>query len=298
MKAMLCKASVLAFVAVTFLETSARADFAGDVAEARSRVPLLFTAVDDVVAHADEIDAQGRKAGIPPTARLKALGPNALFPMLDVLVTGRGLSAVRTDSARDALRIGLLEAIGSVRDGRAVPFLERELAAATAPRLVRAAATALARIGTDGAVDVLDRSLQTARADDTARQRAVLEGLHDCRRARAASLLAARLDVTADESTATLLARSLGGVANAWAWLAMADRTELVATRDLAAGALLRAYVQRSGEAREAAAKALLVVDAPDMSARIARARSGASADVAAALDALSARLARNPARL
>lgn len=294
MKTLLAKASVLAFLAVTTIGTPARAD----VAEARSRVPLLFTAVDDVVAHADEIDAQGRMPGIPLTPRFKALGPNALFPMLDVLVTGRGLSAVKTASARDALRVGLLEAVGGVRDARAVPVLERELASATEPRLVRAAATALARVGTDGAVDVLERALATTRPDDAPRERALLEGLHDCRRTRAAALLAARLDATRDEATAKVLARSLGGAANAWAWLALADRTELAPTRDVAAGALLRAYVARRGEAREAAAKALLVVDAPDMPARIARARAQADADAAGALDALSARLAQNPARL
>lgn len=274
----------------------AKADLAADVAEARARVPQVFRAVNDVVTHAEELDARSRAPGLPLTPRLRALGPNALFPMLEVLE--RGLPPM-APSARDALRVGLLEAVGSIRDARAVPVLERELARATTPSHVRGAATALARIGTDPALTVLARAELAAKKSDPERQRLILEGLHDCRREAAAKLLASRLaEPGVGDGLARVLVRSLGGVGNAWAWRASSDVTERDATRRIAATALLRAYLEREGEAREAAAKALLVVDDPGTPVDVGAARAAADADHRAMLDRLAERLAANPARL
>lgn len=287
--------------ALTLMSPDAKADLQGDIAEARGRVPQVFRAVEDVVVHAEELDAKARARGIPFTPRLKALGPNALYPMLEVVITGKGVPKTLSPSARSALMIGLFEAIGSVRDERAVPVLEKELDRATDDRLVRATSAALARIGSDAAVAILERAAKAARARGDAglaRERAVLGGLHDCRREAAARLLAARLDGGVDDATARIVLHSLGGVGNAWAWRALPASAESAPTRALATEALLRAYVARSGEVREAAAKALLVIDDPSLPTLLARAKAGASPDARPALDALELRLRDNPARL
>lgn len=294
-------ALVLSFGALVSTSSVAKADLQKDIAEARGRVPQVFRAVEDIVLHAEDLDAKARVRGIPFTPRLKALGSSALFPMLEIVTTGKGIPQGLSPSARSALMVGLFEAIGSVRDERAVPILEKELDRATDERLVRATSTALARIGSDAAVAFLERAAKAARARGdagVARERAILEGLHDCRREAAARLLVARLDGGADDATARILVRSLGGVANAWAWHALPASAESGPTRALATEALLRAFVARPGEVREAAAKALLVVDDPSLPALLARARASASADTARALDELDVRVRENPARL
>jgi hypothetical protein len=133
------------------------------------------------------------------------------------------------------------------------------------------------------------------------RERAALTGLHDCRREAAAKLLAARLDdPKIDDATARVVIHSLGGAGNAWAWKTVpsARQPEQSATRALAARALVRAYVRFGAtELREAAAKALLVVDDASTSALITEAKRTANADVQSALTALEQRVAKNPTR-
>ncbi len=285
-------------LSLLFGASAAHADLAKDIADARAQTPEVFRAVDDVVTHADELDARSRVRGIPFTQRFRALGRNALFPMLEIVQGSKPLPSKLTPSARDAVRVGLLEAIGSIRDDRAVPVLERELAQATDTRIVRAASTALARIGSDASLAILERAAASAQRTNVERERAVLEGLHDCRREGAAKLLVARLDQGADEPTLRIVVRSLGGVANAWAWRALPASPEMARTRDIASAALLRVYLSRSGDLREAAAKAILVVDDPATPSLLTRARASATADQVAALEELAARFRDNPARL
>ena len=90
---------------------------------------------------------------------------------------------------------------------------------------------------------------------------------------------------------------ALGHVGSAWAWQTLADRSQEAASREIAARALVSAYVQYAGDARDAAERALLVVDEQHTDALIEAARRGASTDVALALDELARRFARNPMR-
>lgn len=285
-------------LAAALLSGSAHADLAKDVADARARTPEVFHAVDDVVSHAEEIDARSRVRGMPLTQRFRALGPNALYPMLEIVSGAKPLPAALSTSAEGAVRVGLLEAIGSIRDDRAVPVLERELAQASDVRIVRAASTALARIGSDAAYRILEREQLAAQKTNVERERAILEGLHDCRRTPAAKLLVARLDAGADDATARILLRSLGGAANAWAWRALPASPEMTTTQNIASSALLRAFATKTGDLRETAAKALLVVDDPTTPQQIAQLRTKASPDLAGALDELARRFRDNPARL
>ncbi|HVJ89251.1 MAG TPA: hypothetical protein VM580_05560, partial [Labilithrix sp.] len=166
-------------------------------------------------------------------------------------------------------------------------------------RTTRAAAEGLARIGTDEALSILTTEATKARGaqrESSARELAILSGMHDARRETAARFLESRLR-DADHATARIIVKSLGGVGNAWAWKTISDQTEASATRRIAAKALVEAYVKFTGDVRAQAAKAILVVDDASTPSLIAEAKKGASHDVAGALDTLEVRFAKNPAR-
>ncbi len=279
------------------LPVASRDKLRAEIEAARREVPELYKQTYAVAARANELDGASRVKGAPFTLQFKALGPRALHPMLEMLAFDAHAPKDLTETAARALRLGLVEAVGIVRDGRAVPVLSALVA--TGERddaIVRSAAEALGRIGTDEALDVARGALAKA-PTGSERERAVLEGFGAFKRLAAAKLLAARLAQKPDDATARVLARSLGGVGNAWAWTALTDRTEEAETRDLAARALVMAVSQHRGEARAAIERAVLVVDAPTTRAHLAEARRSANADVLPALDALEKKLAANPTR-
>lgn len=270
-----------------------------DIAKARTEVPELFKAVNDVVAHAKELDAQARAPGVPLTLHFKALGPRALMPLIDVLAFDGPAVRDLNETASSALRVGLIEAIGIIRDGRAVPVLAQVLETTREESVVRASSEALSRIGNDEALASLTTSLQKADATrNLGRTRAILSGMHEFRREAGARLLATRLDSERDADTAKVLAKSLGGVGNAWAWKTKMSQGEASVTRKTAARALVDAYAKwNSNDVREAAAKALLVVDEPSTPALIAAAKSGAARETVTVLEQLEQRFAQNPTR-
>jgi hypothetical protein len=286
------------------LPAKARTSLKSEIDKARIETPDLFRQVQDVANRAAELDASARRPGVPLTMSFKLLGPRALMPMLELLAFDGRAPNDLTPTARAALRVGLVEAVGIIRDPRAVPVLSRIALRDRDVDMTRASADALGRIGTTDAYDALLAALGAA---DTAvatssgsneRVHALLAGVGSSRRIDAATLLAKRLDRDAshsDVATAKAVAKALGTAGNAWAWKTLANRADEATVREIAARALVKAYVAYPGEARIAATNALLVVDDPHTEALVAAARSGASVDEASALDALSARLAKNP---
>lgn len=270
-----------------------------DITKAKAEVPELFKAVNQVVARAKELDSQARAPGIPLTLHFKGLGPRALMALIDVLAFDGHAARDLTESASSALRVGLIEAIGIIRDGRAVPVLAQVLEDSQETNVVRASSEALSRIGNDEAFTTLTTALSKADTlRDRSRTRAILSGMHELRREAGARLLAARLDAERDPETAKTIAKSLGGVGNAWAWKATSNQAEAASTRRIAAKALVDAFVKTtSNEVREQAAKSLLVVDDPSTPQLIAAAKAGAPRDVAMLLDQLDQRFANNPTR-
>jgi hypothetical protein len=267
-----------------------------EIARANADVPELVKQVRDVASHAKDLDEASRLPGAPLTMHFKALGPRAFGPMIELLAFDARSAKDLSGTPQAALRLGLIEAIGIIRDARAIPVFTNLLDARSSDfDTQRAAAEGLARIGTDDALAALSKSLVTARG--TERERAILSGLHDARREAAAKVLASRLDAPdIDEPTAKIAAKSLGGVGNAWAWKTVSQaRNEEAATRAVAARALVKAYVRFSGEARDQAAKSLLVVDDPSTASLVADAKKNANADVLRALTALEQRLSKNP---
>lgn len=278
------------------LSATTRAELMTEITKARATTPELFKAVADIASRAGEIDAANRVQGAPLTLYFKPLGNRALYPMLEALVFDSHAPKDLSSSAASALRVGLIEAVGTIRDARAIPVLAKILEISRDDKTTRVSAEGLARIGTDEALGILMSSALKAKTDGAAdRERAILSGMHDARRAEAARFLAKRLKGGVDNDTARVLAKSLGGVGNAWAWKTLTDQSEASATRSIAAEALVDAYVRFGGEVREQAAKALLVVDDPSTPSLIAIARKGASRDLAGALDELDRRFATSP---
>lgn len=279
------------------LPVAARADLTKEIARANAEVPDLVRQVRDVAAHARDLDQGSRLPGAPLTMHFKALGPRAFGPMVELLAFDAHAAKDLSGTAAAALRLGLIEALGIIRDARSIPVFAHLLDARTSDfDTQRAAAEGLARVGTDDAIAVLTKAASASRGTD--RERAILSGLHDARREAAAKLLVATLEApNTDEATAKIAAKSLGGVGNAWAWKTVTlARSEESATRSLAARALVKAYVRYSGEARDQAAKSLLVVDDPSTPTLLADAkRSTTNADTLKALTTLEQRLAKNP---
>lgn len=283
-------------IGLTALPAPERARLAAEIAKAKAAHPDAFLAVAKARAALPELDAnkRGRMAQITPM--LKALGPGALHAMLEQLAVEGGGRGDLTGSAWLAWRVSLIEATGMLRDGRAAPVLAAILdSAETDFELVRAAAAALGRLGTDAAAAKLT-AMAGARGP---KQLAVLAGMGECRRLSAAKALAAAIGARPDPGAALHVVRSLGDVGSAWAWRTpiIAQSGEEVATRAEAARALVSAFAAYDGEVRRKAATAILVVDDPSTPALIQAARRGAAPDLAAALDALAQRFANSPLR-
>lgn len=249
--------------------------------------------VRQAVLQKQALDAKARGHRAPIALYLRGMGKQALDPMLELVSGGPAAAGLPTEAV-NAARRDLVEAIGLLRDPKATPVIAALLDKESDGDLVRTAAEALARIGTDDAVARLRGALGKAAG---ARATAILAGMGDCRRESVARLLADRLLAHPDEATARVLVRSLGNVGNAWAWKTMPSRAEEGAVRALAARALVDAYTRYDGDLRTAASNALMVVDDASTPALVSAARASASGDTARALDALAARFAANPAR-
>jgi len=282
------------------LSAKVATDLRADIAKARADAPEHFRAVLHVTTRAKQIDEMSRMRGAPFTLQFKSMGNKALMPMLEQLAFDSKAARDLPETAASALKLGMIEAVGIIRDARSIPVMARLLERDVANMAVQRAATeALARLGTDDALHVISDALtkaQKANPGGSALERTLLSGMHDCRREAAARVLANRIDAKPDADTAKVIARSLGGVGNAWAWKTIAQ-TEMGATRALAAQKLVEIFVSYSGDVREQAAKSLLIVDDASTSSLIAKAKRGASQDNIRALDDLDKLFANNPTR-
>lgn len=278
------------------LAPSERAALVADIQKARSATPAAFAAVADLRARLGELDAAKRGRFAPIGPMLKRIGPDGLLPMLEHVAIDSPPRKGLTDTAWSAWRVGLLEAIGTLRDARSAPVLVAVLdGPETDFGVVRAAAAALGKLGTDAAAAKLVAMAKTAGP----KQKAVLAGMGHCRRTVVAQVLAAAIAARPDEGTAEDVVRSLGDVGSAWAWdtPVVSASGERKAVQAIAAKALVEAFVAYGGKVRKTASNALMVVDDPSTPALAQAAKQGASAEVRAALDELVQRFANNPTR-
>ena len=277
------------------LAPQTRTELRASIDKARALDPAAFHEVRDLFARARELDSHARGRKAPVSLRMAQLGTKALLPMLELVAfDAPALAPGETSAQRASVSRDLVEAIGLLRDPRAMPVLVAVLAREGDFATTRTSAEAVARMDTDEAANALVASVSKASGE---RATAILAGMGACHRVVVAQTLADRLAAHPDEAAARHVMKSLGHVGSAWAWKTLADHGEEAASREVAARALVSAYVYYTGEARDAAAKALLVVDDSHTPALLEAARRGATGDVAIALDELARRFAQNPTR-
>lgn len=268
-------------------------DLRTQIVKARAADAKSFREVRALVVRAPELHARGRGGRVPLSLVLSKMGKGALLPMLDVLVFDA--PSELSEEHRPTVRRDVVEAVGLLRDPRALPVLSALLERDDGPSMTRTVAEAVARLDSAEAAALLVASFERATGE---RQVAIARGMGMCHKETVAAALADKLAARPSTPLAMGAILGLGHVGNAWAWKTLADRSEEASTRARAAKALVTAFVASSDEdVREAATKALLLVDAPSTPELIRDARSGAATTTLEALDRLSRRFANNPAR-
>ena len=277
------------------LSSEARTRLDSSIRSAHARDASTFDAVKNVVAQADALDHQKRGRFYPMTSLFRGVvrgHPNAAMALLEPLVAPGRFTMPSSESARIALRAGLLEAAGDAKDPAAAPVYRAIVANETEFYELRAAVEALGKLGNDADVAMLATLAQTRGP----KQDAVIAGMGMCRRVAAARALEAVVAQNPTGMSAKHLARSLSAMGSAWALATpnAAPAQEIPAIRETTGRAALALFVS-SADARYDAANALVVIAAPDAPSWIADAKRTASPELATALDGLAARLAHNP---
>jgi len=276
------------------MSPKARASLAAEIKKSRAADPTAFKLVEAIGAEVEQLDAnkRGRLATVTPA--LKSLGKRALMPMLEQLAVQSAGRGTLNDTAWTAWRLNLLEAVGSLRSNHSEAVLSAILQGPESDfLLMRAAAQALGKIGSDSAA-----SLLITLSKSGSKRLAVLAGMGHCRRKVVAQRLAQAIAAATDASEAKLIAHSIGDVGSAWAWQTpiVASSGEAAATRATAAAALVNSFVAiASADVRKILTQAVLVVDAPSTPNLIAKAKKGAGSQLKADLDRLLQRYDNSP---
>lgn len=279
---------------VTELKQKDRDALLSRIAKARTEKPEAFVKVRGVVDLVPQLDRtrRGRFASI--SRQLKAIGADGIAPMLEMLAVEGPARGQLTDSGWVALRVGLIEAVGMHRDPSAAPVLSAILKREKDPLMVRAAAEALGRIGSD---ETSAELVALAKAGGEKRL-PVLAGMGYCRRAACATALSDASRAVTDVESARVVIRALGETGDAWAWATPSTKkSEQGAVRSTAAKALIDVFTRVHGDAqlRLEVQKAVLRVDDPATPGMIEGAKSGASPELARALDALKQKFKHSP---
>lgn len=278
------------------LAPTARQSLTREIGKARAKHPKLFAQVAQAPDMAKEADDSKRGPYGTITLALRALGPEAVPAMLEMLAIDGPTRGKLSDTAWTTLQVGLIEAVGLHRDPRSRPVLMAIVDKKTDFQVVRAAAEALGRLGDDASAKFLAARVKRPGL----KQLAILGGIGECRRVVAAQALASVAAKTPkDPMTAQSVLKALGAIGSAWAWETpeVKKSGEGAKVRAIAAKALLLAFVGYDGELRKKAETALLLVDDPSTPQLIASAKRGASPALVGALDALAQRFANNPVR-
>lgn len=281
-------------VQARYLKQSDRAALKAEITKARAKHPAVFKTVAQAPDIAREVDENKRGRAASITLPLKALGPDALYPMLEMLAIDGPPRGKLSDSAWTTLRVGLLEAVGMIGDAKAKPVLTAVLDRESQFEIVRAATEALGRLGDDASA----KKLAKLATKPGSRQAGVLAGIGECRRVVCAQALASFAGAQ-DASAALVIIKSLQDVGNAYAWKtpSVAKSGEGDQVRALAADALVKLFVANPGYPRQKAITALQIVAAPSTPKLIQAAKQGADPELAAALDELAYAFANNPAK-
>ncbi len=277
------------------LPNEARAKLENDIAAAKAAQPKLFAAVKNVKGHRPEHYGKNRNP-FPTAAReLRGLGPAALLPMLEALAFQAPDRGKLTDAEWDALAIGMLEAVGVIKDARSGAVVGAIFeASALRPGVRLAAARAAGRLGGDAELALLTSH---AKSGDPLELQAI-HGLGEMMRLDAAKHVAQILGSTKDAQVAEAAAIALGTLGSSWAWKSLGPKAQATGleVRKVCANALAPRAVRGKTALRTAASEALLMVDHPE-TLDLLRAQRSVSGTDARVVDGLVARVERKRQR-
>lgn len=282
-------------IAPSALPNDARAKLENDIAAAKAAQPKVFAAVKNVKGHRPERYGKYRNPYPTATRELRGLGPAALLPMLDALAFQAPDRGKLTDAEWDALAIGMLEAVGVIKDARASAVVGAIFeASALRPGVRLAAARAAGRLGGDAELALLTGH---AKSGDPL-ELAAIHGLGEMMRLEAAKHVAQILGTTKDTKMAEAAATALGTLGSSWAWKSLGPKAQATGleVRKVCASALAPRAVRGNAAQRAAASDALLMVEHPDTLDLIRAQRSIKGTD-ARAVDGLVARVERQQKR-
>lgn len=282
-------------IAPSALPNDARAKLENDIAAAKAAQPKIFAAVKNVKGHRPEHYGKNRNPYPTATRELRGLGPAALLPMLDALAFQAPDRGKLTDAEWDALAIGMLEAVGVIKDARASAVVGAIFeASALRPGVRLAAARAAGRLGGDAELTLLTGH---AKSGDPL-ELAAIHGLGEMMRLEAAKHVAQILGSTKDAKVAEAAATALGTLGSSWAWKSLGPKAQSAGleVRKVCAGALTPRAVRGTGAQRVAASDALLMVEHPD-TLDLLRAQRSVKGTDARVVDGLIARVERQQKR-
>ncbi len=263
------------------LPAATRSKLAADIAAYKQTNPEAFAAVANVQGYRPEVYRQFRNP-IPMVGReLRHLGKPALLPMLDALAFHRPDVSQASAQERQALIVGMLEAVGHQRDARGSAVAQAIFKADNHPSLVtQTAAEAMGQLCDDSSLELLSTSLASPK------RMAAIDGLGECRNVEAAQLLADQLDASTSAGEAERIASAMGVMSSSWAWETLGNEraAEGLTVRTIASEALSRGFLRYDGAARDAHRRGLIMAQLPEL-AVIAEANAvGADARAAAQL--------------
>lgn len=273
------------------LPAQARATLAADIAAYRKTHPEAFKAVAEVRGIRPDVYRAFQNPAPNAAPELRALGGAALLPMLHALAFEAPAATLSTRE-RTAYTVGMLEAVGLLRDPRSGPVLIAVLEGGSKDALVlRAAAEATGRLCGDPELAALTR--HTATTDPL--RVAAIAGLGECRRIESASHLATLLASAPDDASAEPIARALGVVGSSWAWKALgpAAAAKGLAVREVAARALVGALPKRGGEARAQIARSVLLLEHPIVPELLRKAAATANAETKVVVERLQKQIVK-----
>lgn len=255
------------------LSAAARSSLQAEIETAKTTLGAVRAKVRDVQSVKPEVYKQ-RRNPVPEAGReLQGLGKDALIPMLEALAfdpSQPGLTPVESE----ALTVGMLSAVGKLRDSRSAPVLRAVFEAQTTANPVAfAAADALGKLcGTQ------ERSLLADQLSDGNPLRlAAVAGLGECRHKAVVSTLAPL--TTSSESPLRIEAvKALGSLGSSWAWATLGKEreAEALAIRNSAASAVIDAFVLNE-DVRTAAKRALSQIESPQALEKVRAAKAKAT---------------------
>jgi len=246
------------------LSPSARASLEADIEAFKQSNPAAFDAVANVQGHRPAYYRKLRNP-VPFVGReLTRIGPRGLLPMLEALAFEAPARGGATEDEWNALKIGMLEAVGRLRDPRASEVLNAAFANASPHFVQVSAAEAMGKLCDARGFGALTGALRGTDAD---LRGAAIDGLAWCRSRAAADVLIVELDRAKSGSEAKRISAALGTLGSKWGWFALGKsrQAEGLAIRGVVSEALMRAYARFDAATRIEIGKRLTVVALPSL---------------------------------